>query len=295
MDTNISANTLFHFTSDLRYLLNILSEGFYVRYSLEDYRGLLKEEDEIALPMTCFCDIPISHTRRHALTYGNYALGLSKDWGHKNNVNPVIYTYPDSETTKTLERISDLLMEFHNIHPDYVPKGRKKGEGQTFEYILKKILEDPNYKYKSKIRSNVEGIEQVVRHFGKYIKPYEGKVWKNGRYDDVRFYDEREWRFVPANKFFRGKAVAVDAKASYAKEYYVDERKRRAINMKLAKHIRLKFQPNDIRYIIVEKENEIPGVLDFMDDIEWGGVVKQKDLKILATRLISMEQIHDDM
>ena len=30
-----------------------------------------------------------------------------------------------------------------------------------------------------------------------FVKPYEGKIYRNGSYFYKRFYDEREWRYVP--------------------------------------------------------------------------------------------------
>ena len=109
MDINISANTLFHFTTDRKALLSILTNGLYVRYSLENYESLTDGEAEIVFPMTSFCDIPLSQVKRHTSTYGQYAIGLNKSWGMRNKINPVIYTYPKSTTSDILnELVADL-------------------------------------------------------------------------------------------------------------------------------------------------------------------------------------------
>lgn len=72
----VSAITLFHFTSNIENLLGILTNNFYPRYCLEDhsafFQELDKEEAERAIPMVCFCDIPLSNIRKHISTYGRY-------------------------------------------------------------------------------------------------------------------------------------------------------------------------------------------------------------------------------
>ena len=64
--------------------------------------------------------------------------------------------------------------------------------------------------------------------------------------------------------------------------------------MKLAKHIRLRFEAKDIRFIIVRKDNEIPEMLGHLEDI-LGKKTPQYDFKILSTRLISLEQVMEDL
>jgi hypothetical protein len=100
--STISANTLFHFTSKLDYITNILTNEFTPRYCMESF-GYLNEENnllEIALPMVCFCDIPLSQIRNHIKNYGGYAIGLLKEWGISNGINPVMYSLPDSLSTQ---------------------------------------------------------------------------------------------------------------------------------------------------------------------------------------------------
>ena len=137
-------------------------------------------------------------------------------------------------------------------------------------------------------------LQSKLGHFLRFIKPYEGKFYRENKYLDntVKFYDEREWRFTPPINFFDnfGKAP----KDSYKPEYYKDPRKRRAINIKLAPHIKLTFNPLDIRFIIVKTEKEIPEMLRHLDAI-FGDTVPLNSLKLLGTRLISFEQIIQDL
>ncbi len=86
------SDNLFHFTKSIDILESILKNGFYARYCLEDIRWLNSNEDKfIAFPMVCFCDIPLSRATEHTEFYGSYGLGLTKDWGIRNNLNPVVY------------------------------------------------------------------------------------------------------------------------------------------------------------------------------------------------------------
>jgi hypothetical protein len=41
--------------------------------------------------MVCFCDIPLSQIANHVNTYGRYGIGMKKDWGVLNRLNPVVY------------------------------------------------------------------------------------------------------------------------------------------------------------------------------------------------------------
>ena len=99
----ISANALFHFTNTLDHLLNILTKNFCPRISMEDQTsfGHITE----GYPMVCFCDLPLSQMRRHINFYGNYGIGLKKEWGIKNGLNPVLYLSPDSILLKSIQDI----------------------------------------------------------------------------------------------------------------------------------------------------------------------------------------------
>lgn len=284
METNISAHTLFHFTYNKNSLLSILKNGLYVRYSLENFESLINDKAEIVFPMTCFCDIPLSHVRRHINTYGKYAIGLSKSWGMKNQINPIIYTYPNSATTSILNEIFENIENFFDIN-----------EIELEKIKINKSVETLYWKFndrENEFSKRVESLNSKLSHFIRYIKPYEGKFYRNGDYleNPVRFYDEREWRFTPSREFLFSKEM----KDSYKSEYFLDPKKRRALNIKLAKHIKLTFEPNDVKFIIVERDNEIPDMIKKLDDI-FGKTASSNDLKLLGTRLISLEQILENL
>jgi len=245
--------------------------------------------------MVCFCDIPLSQTKRHSKNYGSYAIGLTKKWGMTNKINPVIYAYPNSTTADILNQILSELNNFFDIDEKFLPKEKnnpKRNNLKDFLSDLNKYLNHPTVKYKVEVTDKIQDLIKQLSHFLRYIKPYEGKVYRDTDYLDnvVKFYDEREWRFVPDKKTI----LSAKLKDSFEPEYYKNLTKRRAINIKLAKHSKLTFKPNDIRFIIVEKDKEIPEMLDELEKI-FGNSATHKDLKLLGTRLISMEQIIENI
>lgn len=284
MEVNLSSNTLFHFTNEKKYLISILRNGLYVRYSLENYQNLINNKAEIVFPMTCFCDIPLSHVKNHTKTYGRYAIGLTKEWGMKNKVSPVIYAYPNSETTEILNYVFENIERFFDIELEKIQNVKlNKSTEKLIEHY-----DERDREFGKKISGVYNNLSNLIR----FIKPYEGKFYRNGNYlkSNVKFYDEREWRFTPTRDFLS----SVGIKDSYIKDLYIDPIKRRALNIKLAKHIKLDFEPKDIRFIIVEKDEEIPEMINQLEKI-FGNKATSNDLKLLSTRLISMEQILEDL
>lgn len=133
----------------------------------------------------------------------------------------------------------------------------------------------------------INGVFDELMWVSSFIKPYEGKLWRDGKYtpDKIRFYDEREWRFVP-------KLPEEFLPRRLQKGEYIDEKKKDSANEKLGKISVLKFEPSDIKYIIVEKENEIIEIIKEIERIKRRYNDDQK--KLLCSRVISSEQILED-
>src|ERR1044072_4036723 len=101
-EISLSSNTLFHFTNNAENLMSILSSGFKPRFCLEQFGTMdlfltesekeivtNKELNEEAIPISCFCDLPMSHISSHLEFYGAYGIGLTKDWAIKNGLTPI--------------------------------------------------------------------------------------------------------------------------------------------------------------------------------------------------------------
>lgn len=154
----ISANTLFHFTKDFVTLLNILKTKFYPRLCLE--QQLMPQLPRLAVPMVCFCDIPLSHISEHTNRYGRYAIGIKKDWAMKQGVSPVLYIHDNSLIPQTI------LNELIQMSTDY-----QSGNGSVMPKLMRYM-------------------DTVCM-----MKQYEG--FDESQQRIIRYYDEREWRYIP--------------------------------------------------------------------------------------------------
>ena len=145
----ISSNTLFNFMMKYDFLVQALENGLWPRYSIEAHWN----GKHFAIPMLCFCDIPLSHIKKHLSEYGEYGIGVTKEFAQKQNITPVQYI---ASGTTMMNKINNFI--------------------KTFE----KPSECKNIDYK----------EYLLY----YIKKVNGKNCKN---KNQKFYDEREWRYIP--------------------------------------------------------------------------------------------------
>lgn len=154
--------SLFHFTKSLDVLKSILKNGFWPRYCLEDVEWQGHEENEfVAFPMVCFCDIPISRISEHVMFYGQFGVGLTKEWGAKNNLNPVIYFSGNNPLHGALLSLTGAVYD--------LGKDEKKQGLIDIRYILA------------------------------HSKPTTGRMIISGEPVVKDFYQESEWRYVPQN------------------------------------------------------------------------------------------------
>lgn len=168
----LSASVVFHLTRSKDSLYSILSDqGFRPKYCSErlEFReqssGQLKSF-EGAYPMVSFCDIPLSELKEHIGKYGDYGIGLSKNWAEEAGLNPVLYFAATSQLAGDLTNLLTSLSE---------SKKSASSEHAVFEKYTK----------------------QLARILA-YAKNYEGAVPQRDL-NLVRFADEQEWRFVPSN------------------------------------------------------------------------------------------------
>lgn len=230
MFMNISSTSLFHFTSNIDTLKNILENDFFAQYSVENFLNVITGDTnpnlEKGIPMVCFCDIPLSQIAKHTKIYGSYALGLTKEWAFKNKINPIIYTYHKSD-------LADNIIEL------------------TMKLIKDKDEKDNLYYYMS----------QLIQ----YIKPYKGTFKKGTKtFKNLRFYNEREWRFIP--QLFNER-IPVWLKKSEGRDLNPREINKDIIENKYSR-AKLKFEAQDIKHIIVKTEKEIPKVIKIINSIK---------------------------
>lgn len=253
---SISANTLFHFTNSREQLLNILNVQFQPHYCIEDFRAFypnLPTPIEIAIAMICFCDIPLANAKRHIDTYGSFGIGLSKEWGMKYGISPVLYTFPNATLGKFLGRILDFV---------------EKSTSHNYEKL--------------------KDIRHISQDIFCHFKPYEGYLWRNGSYKDelIRFYDEREWRFVP-------EALRFQIPNIISKKECLNDNLRQKLHADLADCFRLEFEVGDIKYLIVENEDHVVPLLDSIREMNTR--FNEQAVNLLATRIIRVDQLNEDI
>lgn len=158
-----SANSFFHFMKKVDYLYEIIRDRkIYPRYCEEDISCFNLDIDKICIAMKCFCNIPLHLVNKHKKEYGEYCIGLSKEWGIKKGLQPVIYYNQYSDFSKILKI--------------------------SYEAAMK-------YSSNDEILSNISAL---LNHSFKYIKPVIGTDIKiNTKKNKKDFTDEKEWRYVP--------------------------------------------------------------------------------------------------
>ena len=109
--------------------------------------------------MVCFCDIPLSRIDEHVGFYGDFGIGLTREWAESNNGTPIQY------------------VSGNNYIPEAIKDLGKFAE--TFEG-------DELNKY-----------HQTIRYLLAHTKPTQGNMVINGQLVKKEFYQESEWRYVP--------------------------------------------------------------------------------------------------
>lgn len=229
-NTLVSTNHITHYTDCFKKLYGILENGF--KPSLCGESPTYKEEyfelrmisqfldreapkvEEVNIPMVCFCDLPIRLSNRHRKKYGPYGIFLDKSWAISNDISPVYYITSDTISQRSLYTI------YHQT---------KK--------VLEKIKEKDDYVYDYPYISN---LELSLSKFWRLIKPYQNSK-KNYKY-----YDEREWRYIPENYTLEEKdntAHFLKFKGSDIYQIIVTKaEERRALNKLLKKNYGIEFK-----------------------------------------------------
>ena len=153
-----SANTLFKFFKDSKYLFQTLEKGAVIpRYYSENINYLSIGLHQIAYPMACFCDISIHRLEEHMSFYGTYGIAFSKSWGINQGVQPIHY----------INKHSSLCEDFSNAFN--IAINEEKDDAAT-NFLLTQMY---------------------------YMKPIEGTMPREGKNINKNFTDECEWRFIP--------------------------------------------------------------------------------------------------
>lgn len=245
---------LFHFTKKDA-LPDILRNTFKVSYAREKITGPSAYR-EFAVPMVSFCDLKLSELKDHMSKYGNYGIGLTKEWANKKGLSPVMYV---------------------NKHASFLD-GLLNGLTGVYSHMDK--LDD--FEKAVELNVNYRNIMNTYR----YIKNYEGELKRDGKVDkNYRFAEEREWRYVP-------KLTTRGVNPFVAKSNIKTKKQKENYNKKI-EHVKLSFEPDDIKYLIVEKEEDIQPLITHVFNVK--GRFTQETKNRLVSRILTADQINNDI
>jgi hypothetical protein len=138
----------------------------------------------------------------------------------------------------------------------------------------------------TKTMNELDESEKQMLDLLRYIKNYEADLIRGGEViKNYRYSDEREWRFLPDYEKCNLMAISVSI---------IDTDEKKAIYNGKISGLRLEFEPNDIKYIIIERESEISEFVDVLKKSK-GNKYTYNDVERLMTRIITSEQIVTDL
>jgi hypothetical protein len=251
MAENVSSSALFHFTSSIKHLKGILRDGFCPRYCLEytldaaDRKAVSqRRHPTYALPMVCFCDLPLSLIKSHLEEYGHYGIGLTREWGIRNGLAPVIYTHVRARTRQPVKRL--------------ITRAAKSTDAS--------LAKDLNI-------------------LAAYTKPYEGSAWRKRHIERrVKFYNEREWRYVPEPSLLNW-------------EDFNNYAKKDKLHKWLQKEYALPIHPSDVQYLILPPDDTEDNVLDLYKYLMklYRKRFGEKEAILVSTTIMTSDCIFEDV
>ncbi|MGD2117329.1 MAG: abortive infection system antitoxin AbiGi family protein [Chromatiales bacterium] len=245
---------LFHFTSKDG-LYGLLGDTFRVSYGREEIIGR-KSTREFGVPMISFCDLRLSELKNHMNNYGKYGIGLSKKWANGKGLNPVWYVNNNCDFA---DNFNDALNGIYR-HMNTV------SDGDIYQMLSNDYM-------------------KIIDTY-RYIKNYQGNLTRNGKtIKNFRFADEREWRYVPP--------LTTPDVLPFVPITRIKSKKQKEKYNSHISHLKLHFQPEDIKYLIVEHENDIVELVNHLRVVK--NRFSQHDIDRLSSRILTAEQIHNDV
>jgi uncharacterized protein Smg (DUF494 family) len=233
MKSEVSSEYLYHFTSEINHVINILKIGFKPFYCLEslDYLALTDNSGkkiEMAYPMVCFCDLSEDKQTAHKSKFGRYSIALKKSWGESNYLTPVVYCSEQTLSATSLK----LLIKHAEDNIEKLPEFQS-----------------------NRLRN---ALSLLLMHY----KPYQGFSYNKTKLKfestTTRFYDEREWRYIPLN---------IDGLRYYlCRPDFENIENREFENREIQRKNTLQFSIEDIKYVNLVNFSEVKIILRELKD-----------------------------
>ncbi|CAK6472698.1 hypothetical protein BFRIG_01891 [Peribacillus frigoritolerans] len=248
-----SANVLFKFMGQLDYLKEIIkNKAIIPRYYEEkiDYLNI-EDLDKVAFPMSCFCDIHLNKLVSHMSNYGQYGIGLSKQWGIRQGIQPIHYINQHSELRKDFSKVFANALETTS-----------KGEFTLYNnYLLHDLF---------------------------FMKPLDGQMFRDNRYETRNFHDEKEWRFIPNfNGIETDLPMVIDQEQMNYKSYNAYSQ-----GIRKRPELWLNFSYDAIKHIIVSDQNDREELIDYIIEHQIGE--NDNERYILFSKILVFNELRED-
>jgi hypothetical protein len=256
--------TLFHTTDSFQNLESIINSNFKISYAKEVFKGR-----NTHIPMVSFSNVLLFEAKSQ-INYGDYSIGLTKDWGIKSKVHPVMYTYDESDfenSIQNLRHISEVGMLLEEFSPlSGVVPIRLKSDPE-YNVIFNKMLEKLNYSGRQAVMDFFQKAHPSFVIYELYTKKITAQ---NKKGQDFECFNDREWRFLPNDviKNFRYYPLEPEVKTEENCKKYkqeIEEHKEFILEKEAYyQNEKLTFELDDLKFIIVKKTNEIERIFDVL-------------------------------
>lgn len=289
---SLRTSSLFHYPQKLDTLKKILAQGFKSNYCKETFTILDNPDLIVGIPMVSFCDIPLTRITNFREKYGKYAIGLSKEWGLKNGINPVFYATPNSFVLNGLREVDEIRKQKEDILNKWMSTSDYPLTTNNQNFIARPLkMSDPDCEnILNSFIDNVDLFKVRSTLFG-FTKSYIGKRGD----EDQNNYEENEWRFVISE------SALTKIDWLWGEDAYENWRGDTKLKPKppkpKSKFPPLTFDIDDVNFIILRNDKQIPSMIKYIDGLgECGGnIIADKSQKsILISKIISMDRINKD-
>ncbi|WP_313138335.1 abortive infection system antitoxin AbiGi family protein [Myroides sp.] len=255
-----SMDSLFHFTKDLDVLFSILTTGFTGSFCKEVFKYGDSELEQY-VPKISFCDLT-ENTLSEYKNYGNYGIGISKDWGKENKLNPVLYLENNSLISKSfIDGINSSRGAYGFVNSTCLALGETWRAHQNNDQHLLSSLNintDVAWEYLNVLQAT-KNVLDYNNYSMLFIKPYDGYLLRQGVEQHYCFYDEREWCYVPEmNEFL--------TKYNKNQEQFLEWRGNGA--KPLLDDLKLNFKFIDVTHLLVKDESDVTELANKINQLD---------------------------
>ena len=249
--------TLFHTTKTIENLENIINSSFRISYSREIFKG--RDTD---IPMVSFSNVLLFETKSQ-INYGDYSIGLTKEWGIKNKLHPVSYTYNDSDYENSIQHLSHIsevgkLLDVFHVYRQFSKITLK--DNPEYETIFEQLLVNLDEKGRKAV---IDFFEKAHPTFVSYELFTKKLTAQNKEGQIFECFNDREWRYLPEDVIENFRYVPIKNELVKQEEYDKNVQEFEIFKEEKKKHyeqIRLCFDLEDIKFIIVKGNSETESI-----------------------------------